>query len=69
MSVERYMDLVRLRAVIGAVAIVALTLSGCREGDGNRPLSFEQGVYKGEKTRALTEAEQKALSLRGNLQK
>ena len=50
------------------IAASAAGLAGCFDVS-DRPLSFEPGVYKGEKPAALTEEQRKALRERGNLQR
>lgn len=49
--------------VVGAV----LALAGCREEDQGRPLSFDPGVYRGEKLPPLTNDQIRALQDRGRI--
>jgi hypothetical protein len=53
--------------IVAGLAIIALTasLAGCRESEQGRPLSFEPGVYQGEKPPSLTEDQRKQLHERG----
>ena len=44
-----------------------LALAGCRETEQGRPLSFEPGVYKGQKTPALTTEQRRALQERSRI--
>jgi len=49
---------------LGRTALVAaavLALAGCRELEQHRPLTFEPGVYRGEKTPSLTEEQLRSL--------
>lgn len=46
---------------------VALAVAGCREEEQGRPLSFEPGVYKGEKTQPLTDDQLRALQDRSRM--
>ena len=52
-----------------SLAVAALMLTGCRENEGNRPLSFEPGVFHGDKIPELTVDQRKGLQDRGALQK
>lgn len=54
--------------VIGLIAI-ACAVGGCSREEKSRPLSFEPGVYRGEKLPALSDDEQKKLQQRGTLQR
>lgn len=49
------------------VMAAVLALAGCREADQGRPLTFEPGVYKGQKAPALTDAQLRALRERSNI--
>ncbi len=49
--------------VLGAV----LALAGCREDEQGRPLTFEPGVYKGEKSQPLTQDQLRALQDRARI--
>jgi len=49
--------------VLGAV----LALAGCREEEQGRPLSFDPGVYRGEKIQPLTNDQIRALQDRGRI--
>jgi len=50
----------------GGLAVLA---AACGELESSRPLELEPGVYKGQPDEPLTEAEQKALTGRANLQR
>lgn len=43
---------------------VVLALAGCRESEQGRSLTFEPGVYKGEKLPALTDEQVRSLQER-----
>jgi hypothetical protein len=49
--------------VLGAV----LVLAGCREQEQGRPLSFEPGVYQGEKLQPLSDDQLRALQDRSRI--
>ncbi len=51
-----------------ALAALTLTLAGCRDELGERPLGFEPGQYQGEKDEALSDSKVKALQDRAKLQ-
>ena len=58
----------KARVVAGlAMLALALSLAGCRESEQGRPLSFEPGVYQGQKPPSLTEDQRKKLHDRGYL--
>jgi hypothetical protein len=48
-----------------AVIALAVSLAGCREHEQGRPLSFQPGVFQGEKPPGLTEEQRKQLHDRG----
>lgn len=54
--------------VIGLV-VLGCAVGGCSREEKSRPLSFEPGVYRGDKLPALTDDEQKKLQQRGTLQR
>jgi hypothetical protein len=54
--------------VTGLIAI-ACVVGGCSREEKSRPLSFEPGVYRGDKLPALSDDEQKKLQQRGTLQR
>lgn len=56
-------------AVLVPVVVAALVTSACRKEDQNRPLSFEPGVYRGQKVDDLSKATVRQLQDRGALQK
>ena len=58
----------RSLTIVGA-AIVVLGLGACREGEQNRPLAYEKGVYQGSADTALSEDQVRELRYRGNQQK
>jgi hypothetical protein len=55
-------------AIIGAT-ILTLGLGACREGEQNRPLTYEKGVYQGSQEAPLSDAQLRELQHRGNEQK
>jgi hypothetical protein len=58
----------RSRVIAGlAIIAVSASLSGCREREQGRPLSFTPGVFQGEKPPSLTEDQRKKLHERGYL--
>jgi hypothetical protein len=67
----RKTDSMTLRATLTltAVATALLGLSACRSDDKGRPLSFEPGVYKGDKAPPISEQQAKSLRDRGALQR
>ena len=55
------------KAALVVVGVLALT--GCRVEDQGRPVSFEPGVYKGQKSPALTDEQRRALQERSRIQR
>ena len=53
----------------GMTCLLVVGLTGCREDEANRPVSFEPGVYQGPQDQKLTDEQLKALTQRGGLQK
>jgi hypothetical protein len=51
-------------AVCLAIAGVALAMQGCREGEQNRPLLFDKGVYQGRTDQPLDEKQVETLRQR-----
>lgn len=52
----------------GLILAVAFGLAGCREGEQNRPLTHQPGVYSGKKDEKLTEQQTEALRERSKYQ-
>lgn len=48
---------------------IAAGVASCREQEQDRPLLYEQGQYGGKKDTPLTPEQERALELRGRLQK
>lgn len=55
--------LMKTALVLGAV----LALAGCREQEQNRPLTFEPGVYRGEKPQPLSDEQLRKLQDRSRV--
>lgn len=56
------------RGIISALVLGAvLVLAGCRPEEQGRPLSFEPGVYKGEKLQPLSDDQLRALQDRSRI--
>lgn len=56
------------RCVLAALLlIVAIAAGGCRKEEQDRPLSFEPGVYKGQKDEPLSEQNRRDLGERAKL--
>jgi hypothetical protein len=61
---------VAIRAALGLLALIGTlaALQGCREGEQDRVLFHEAGVYKGEQDPALSEAQVDGLRQRARQQ-
>jgi len=57
----------RLMSKALVLGVVALAVAGCREEEQGRPLTFEPGVYKGEKSQPLSEDQLRALRDRSRM--
>ena len=56
------------RCVFAALLLtVAVVAGGCRKEEQDRPLSFEPGVYKGQKDEPLSEQNRRDLGERAKL--
>ncbi len=53
---------------LALAALVATSLSACREAEQNRPLALEPGVYKGKQDEKLSEETREQLRERTQLQ-
>lgn len=58
----------RQTGLLIGLTIAALAMSGCRESEQDRPLSFKPGVYQGKQDEKLTEQELDRLRQRGAMQ-
>ncbi len=58
----------RQTGLLIGLMIAALAISGCRESEQDRPLSFEPGVYQGKQDEKLNEQELDRLRQRGAMQ-
>ncbi len=56
----------RTLLTVALVVPVALLLTGCRESEQGRPLSFEPGVYQGDKGEKLGAERREELRARAN---
>jgi hypothetical protein len=64
------MTMVPMRTLLVATALTtALATGACRKEEQGRPLSFEPGVYRGEKSDTLPKQTVRQLQDRGALQK
>jgi len=59
------MTRLRIFTVFGAVAISAVVLAGCRAEEQGRITQYQPGVYLGKKDTELSQAQVRALRLRG----
>ena len=59
------MTLSRIFTIFGAVAISAALLAGCRAEEQGRITNYQPGVYLGKKDTELSQAQVRALHLRG----
>lgn len=51
-------------AAMGAVLVAVAAVSGCREEEQNRPLTYEKGTYSGKPDQQLSEAQRQELRAR-----
>lgn len=58
----------RMLRVSLAVALAATALVACREEEQGRPLSFNKGVYEGQKGQMVSQATVKEMQDRAKLQ-
>lgn len=65
-SSSKAKKLSRMILTAALVAPTALLLSGCRESEQGRPLSFEPGVYKGKKDESIGAEKREELRARAN---
>lgn len=56
----------RMVLTVALLAPTALLLTGCRESEQGRPLSFEPGVYKGQKDEKISSETREELRARAN---
>lgn len=51
-------------ATISAVLVAMAAVSGCREEEQNRPLTYKKGTYQGKPDQQLTDAQKQELRSR-----
>lgn len=55
-------------ATIGALLVTMAAVTGCREEEQNRPLTYKKGTYQGKPDQQLTEAQKQELRSRARSQ-
>lgn len=55
-------------ATIGSLLLAMAAVSGCREEEQNRPLTYEKGTYQGKPDQQITEAQRQELRSRARNQ-
>lgn len=55
-------------ATIGVVLVTMAAVTGCREEEQNRPLTFKKGTYQGMPDTELTDAQRQELRSRARSQ-